>query len=220
MGVSPRTDAAASRPMQAPPPLARLEITTERLRMVAGDTGIAAPVCAFQRRNRVHFARWDPPTADSFYTVEAQGLRVQQSLAAFHADSAYRWWLIDATRAGGARLPTTDVEVIGSIQFGHVSRGAFQSATLGYALDEAYVGRGLMQEALGAALQEVFSPRVNLHRVQAAYRPENLRSARVLERLGFQVEALAPAYLFIDGAWRDHHVAAIRNPDFVLPEGW
>ena len=38
-----------------------------------------------------------------------------------------------------------------------------------------------MHEALVAAIAEVFSPRVNLHRVQAAYRPENVRSARVLE---------------------------------------
>jgi ribosomal-protein-alanine N-acetyltransferase len=206
--------------MQAPAPLARLEITTERLRLVAGDAAIAPAVLAFQRRNRRHFAPWDPPTAESFFTLEAQSLRVQHGLAAFHADTAYRWWLIDATRAGGARLPSSDVEVIGSIHFSQVARGAFQNAMLGYALDEAYVGRGLMQEALTAGLAEMFSPRVNLHRVQAAYRPENLRSGRVLERLGFRVEGLAPDYLFIDGAWRDHQVAALRNPGFALPDCW
>jgi ribosomal-protein-alanine N-acetyltransferase len=206
--------------MQAPAPLARLEITTERLRLVAGDPGIAQAVLAFQRRNRRHFARWDPPTADSFFTLESQALRVQQGLAAFHADTAYRWWLIDATRAGGARLPSSDIEVIGSIHFSQIARGAFQNAMLGYALDEAYVGRGLMHEALTAGIAEMFSPRVNLHRVQAAYRPENRRSGGVLERLGFRIEGLAPGYLFIEGAWRDHHVAALHNPDFVLPEGW
>ena len=59
-------------------PLARLEITTARLRLVAGDLGIAAAVYEFHRRNRRHFAPWDPPTAESFYTLEAQTLRVQQ----------------------------------------------------------------------------------------------------------------------------------------------
>ena len=201
-------------------PLARYEITTARLRLVAGDPGLAPAVCEFQRRNRAHFARWDPPTADSFYTLESQSARVALGITAFQNDTAYRWWLIDATRCGGARLPSSDVEVIGSLHFSQVSRGAFQSAMLGYALDEAYVGQGLMSEAIAAGLEEMFSPRVNLHRVQAAYRPENVRSARVLERLGFHKEGLAPEYLYIDGAWRDHIVASLRNPAFIAPDGW
>jgi len=201
-------------------PLARPEITTARLRLVAGDAGIAPAVCEFQRRNRQHFAPWDPPTADSFYTLEAQAARVATGLAAFTNDTAYRYWLIDATRAGGARLPSSDVEVIGSLHFSQVSRGAFQSAMLGYALDEAHVGQGLMTEAITAGLEEMFSPRVNLHRVQAAYRPENGRSGRVLERLGFRREGLAPEYLYIAGAWRDHVVMSLRNPSFIAPDGW
>ncbi len=201
-------------------PLARPEITTARLRLVAGDAGIAPAVCEFQCRNRQHFAPWDPPTADSFYTPETQAARVATGLAAFTNDTAYRYWLIDATRAGGARLPSSDVEVIGSLHFSQVSRGAFQSAMLGYALDEAHVGQGLMTEAITAGLEEMFSPRVNLHRVQAAYRPENVRSGRVLERLGFRREGLAPEYLYIDGAWRDHVVMSLRNPSFIAPDGW
>jgi ribosomal-protein-alanine N-acetyltransferase len=201
-------------------PLARYEIATARLRLVAGDPCLAPAVCEFQRRNRQHFAPWDPPTADSFYSLEAQSLRVAHGVTAFQNDTAYRYWLIDASRAGGARLPPSDVEVIGSLHFSQVSRGAFQSAMLGYALDEAHVGQGLMSEAIVAGLEEMFSPRVNLHRVQAAYRPENVRSARVLERLGFRPEGLAPAYLYIDGAWRDHIVTSLRNPAFVPPDGW
>ena len=110
--------------------------------------------------------------------------------------------------------------MIGSLHFSHVARGAFQSAMLGYALDEAHVGQGLMNEAIVAGLEEMFSPRVNLHRVQAAYRPENVRSARVLERLGFRQEGLAPAYLYIDGAWRDHIITSLHNPAFIAPAGW
>jgi ribosomal-protein-alanine N-acetyltransferase len=201
-------------------PLARLEITTARLRLVAGDPGLAPAVCEFQRRNRQHFAPWDPPTAESFYTLEAQAQRVANGLTAFQNDTAYRYWMIDATRAGGARLPSSDVDVIGSVHFSQVSRGAFQSAMLGYALDEAHVGQGLMTEAIVAGLEEMFSPRVNLHRVQAAYRPENVRSAKVLERLGFAAEGLAPNYLYIDGAWRDHIVTSLHNPGFALPDGW
>jgi ribosomal-protein-alanine N-acetyltransferase len=209
--------------MQASPnatPLARLELTTARLRLLAGESDLAQPVCDFQRRNRDYFAPWDPPTAESFYTLEAQTQRVQHGLEAFRTDTSYRYWLVEAARAGSARVPACDVEVIGSIHFSQVARGAFQNVMLGYALDERYTGRGLMTEALQAAIAEMFSPRVNLHRIQAAYRPENRRSAAVLERLGFRVEGLALDYLYIDGAWRDHRIAALSNPRFRQPDGW
>ena len=51
-----------------------------------------------------------------------------------------------------------------------------------------------------------------LHRVQANVRPENARSLRLLEQAGFEREGFAREYLFIDGAWRDHIMLAIRNP--------
>ena len=48
----------------------------------------------------------------------------------------------------------------------------------------------------------------------ANYIPENERSGRLLARLGFTREGLAKDYLFIDGAWRDHVLTALANPDF------
>lgn len=40
------------------------------------------------------------------------------------------------------------------------------------------------------------------------------RSARVLARLGFVREGLAPRYLHIGGAWRDHVLNALVNPRY------
>jgi ribosomal-protein-alanine N-acetyltransferase len=71
-----------------------------------------------------------------------------------------------------------------------------------------------MHEALQAGIAEMFSPQVNLHRLQAAHLPENLRSAAVLKRLGFEPEGLARRYLFINGQWRDHVLNALLNPRF------
>lgn len=45
---------------------------------------------------------------------------------------------------------------------------------------------------------------LKLHRVMANYRPENLRSERLLARLGFEKEGLARSYLKINGSWADH----------------
>jgi len=45
-------------------------------------------------------------------------------------------------------------------------------------------------------------------------RPENGRSVALLQRLGFEDEGLAREYLFINGAWRDHRMFALRNAAF------
>ncbi|HEX5684112.1 MAG TPA: GNAT family N-acetyltransferase [Ideonella sp.] len=190
---------------------ARREIVTERLLLQAGDASLADSLADFYRRNRRHFAPWDPPTAESFYTAPAQAERVRLGLKAFAEGTGFRYWL----------SPADDPQrVIGSVHFSQVSRGAFHSCVLGYALDERCQGRGLMHEALSAAIEEMFSPLVNLHRIQAAYRPENKRSGAVLSRLGFRIEGLAKDYLFIDGAWRDHQLTALTNPTFNEPADW
>ena len=55
---------------------------------------------------------------------------------------------------------------------------------------------------------------LRLHRVQANHLPENQRSARLLQRLGFRVEGLAREYLYINGAWRDHVLTALTYQQF------
>ena len=70
-----------------------------------------------------------------------------------------------------------------------------------------------MEEALRAANAFVFDA-MRMHRVMANYRPENERSRRLLERLGFEREGLARNYLFIDGAWRDHVLTSLTHPGY------
>ena len=103
---------------------------------------------------------------------------------------------------------------MGSIGLSQIARGAFHNAMLGYAIDGARQGQGLMHEALQAVIAHAFSPAVHLHRIQANVRPENHRSLALLQRLGFEYEGLAREYLFIDGAWRDHRMFALRKADF------
>ncbi|MGZ5073057.1 MAG: GNAT family N-acetyltransferase, partial [Usitatibacter sp.] len=77
----------------------------------------------------------------------------------------------------------------------------------------SHEGMGLMAEALRATNAFMFRT-LRLHRIMASYRPENSRSGRLLERLGFAREGLAKDYLFIDGAWRDHVLTSLLNPRF------
>jgi ribosomal-protein-alanine N-acetyltransferase len=68
-----------------------------------------------------------------------------------------------------------------------------------------------MHEALSAAIDHVFS-QYRLHRIMANHRPENLRSGKLLTKLGFEREGLARAYLKINGTWADHVLTSRINP--------
>jgi ribosomal-protein-alanine N-acetyltransferase len=111
-------------------------------------------------------------------------------------------------------VPRSDMSrIVGRVNFTQIVRGPFQSCMLGYAIDAECQGQGLMYEALQAALEHAFVV-LRLHRVQANHLPENQRSARLLQRLGFRVEGLAREYLYINGAWRDHVLTALTYPQF------
>lgn len=186
-------------------------LLTARLRLVAADERLAPAFTDFYTRNRAHLSPWDPPAGPDSLTETAQAQRLRDSAAAFAAGTAYRYLLQpigDTTR------------VIGSVHFSNIARGPFQSCNLGYALDQEYEGQAFMTEALRCAIGEMFAPHINLHRIQAAFRPENWRSAEVLKRLGFHDEGVCPDYLFIDGQWRVHRLVALLNKGFVTPAAW
>jgi ribosomal-protein-alanine N-acetyltransferase len=94
-------------------------------------------------------------------------------------------------------------------------RGAFQAAYLGYNISQDQQGKGLMTEALTAVIDYVFTE-INLHRLMANYRPENLASARVLEKLNFTIEGFAKNYLMVDGQWCDHVLTSLTNPNWTV----
>lgn len=192
-------------------PAARTELLTDRLRCIAPRPSQAAAVCDFHARNHACFARWDPPMPVAFLTEQFQAERLRLAAQQFTGGTGYRYWLT---------LEGQPERIVGSMHFSQVVRGAFHNAMLGYALDEKLHGRGLMAEALRAGIAEMFSTRVNLHRIQANHDPDNARSAAVLARLGFRNEGLARDYLFINGAWRDHMMTALTNPEFTAPAEW
>ena len=106
--------------------------------------------------------------------------------------------------------------VRGAITVGGVTRGAFDSAHVGYWVDEAVAGRGVASTALALVLDHCFGP-VGLHRVEANVRPENVPSLAVVRRLGFVEEARHRRFLFIDEDWRDHVGFALLAED--VPAG-
>ena len=101
-------------------------------------------------------------------------------------------------------------EVLGYVNLSNIVRGGFQACYLGYALAERSQGSGYMTEALRTAIDFAWGD-LKLHRIMANYLPQNERSAKVLQKLGFVIEGYAKAYLFIGGRWQDHVLTALTN---------
>lgn len=105
----------------------------------------------------------------------------------------------------------------GMVNINSIIRGRYQGASLGYAAFAPSAGRGYMTEGLTVALRYAFDD-LRLHRLEANIQPGNKASLAVVRRLGFRYEGLSPAYLYIDGAWRDHERWAVTAPSPWAPD--
>lgn len=187
--------------------MSKVELFTERLRVFLPDATKAPAMLRYVTENRDHLTPWSPPLPEAYYTLEYWQERMAAWPAQLDADRALRLVLEPAEGPG---------RIIGTCNFSQIFRGAFEACYLGYAIDHRYQGRGLMQEALEAAIAYVFDT-LQLHRIMANYMPTNERSGAVLRRLGFTEEGRAADYLFINGAWRDHVLTSLTNPSGKPP---
>ena len=115
----------------------------------------------------------------------------------------------------GRQLPFVveyDGHFVGQLTVSNVVRGSAQYASVGYWIDEAYAGRGIITRAVAMAIDHCFVT-VGLHRIEVAIRPENTSSLRVVEKLGIKEIGYAPRFLHIDGDWRDHKLFAITREE-------
>lgn len=179
-------------------------LVTPRLQLLPACSDMAPAMLAYQLRNRQHLARWDPKPGEMFFTEQYWTMQLRQQALGWEQGVCARYLLV---------LPQQPQQVAGTVSLGNIVRGVLQAANLGYGIDHALQGRGLMQEAVAALIGFAFSE-LQLHRLQANYQPDNVRSAALLQRLGFSQEGLARDYLYINGAWRDHVLTALCNPDF------
>ena len=90
----------------------------------------------------------------------------------------------------------------------HRPRAPRSSPRIGYWLDRAVAGRGIMPTAVAMVIDHCFTT-AGLHRIEICIRPENSNSLRVVEKLGLHEVGYAPRFLHIDGDWRDHRIFAV-----------
>jgi ribosomal-protein-alanine N-acetyltransferase len=172
-----------------------MTLATARLMLREPESGDVDVLRAYHARNAGRFARWDPLPGDD---------------PLVHAG-----W-IDARRAEAqAGKPATflafgrDSREIAAI----VSLTSFgsepSSAMLSYSVDGSLEGAGYAFEAVGSVVSYAFAE-LGLERISAQYDPENVRSGRLLERLGFRNVAITAVIPGMEHLMRAH-VLAVRD---------
>lgn len=110
-----------------------------------------------------------------------------------------------------------DGQIVGSVTGYPILRGPSQSVTLGYWVSESVAGRGVITAAVARVCDFCFFER-GLHRVEINIKPDNERSIRVVEKLGFREEGYKKDFLHINGQWADHISYALTIEE-VYPQG-
>ncbi|HVQ18613.1 MAG TPA: GNAT family protein [Actinomycetes bacterium] len=113
-------------------------------------------------------------------------------------------------------IVTYDGRLAGQLTVGGITYGSLRGGHVGYWVDQALAGRGVIPTGVALAADHAFGV-LHLHRLEISMRPENHASRRVAEKLGFRFEGTRPAFLHIDGEWRDHLVYALHAEE--VPEG-
>lgn len=164
-----------------------------------------------RRRNQSWLERWEGSTPGTV----SMNWRQRHETDVFHA---MRRAQAKEAKAGRS-LPfavTYEGRLVGQATLSTIVRGAFDSASIGYWVDQEVAGRNVIPTAVAMATDHAMRM-VGLHRIEVNIRPENAASIRVVDKLGFRLEGRHERFLFIDGAWRDHLSYALTREE--LPVG-
>ena len=108
-----------------------------------------------------------------------------------------------------------DGRFVGELTLSSIQRGPFQSGSIGYWVDQAFAGQGLVPEAVVVTLRFAFEA-LGLHRVEISIIPRNAASRRVTEKLDLRLEGVSERFLEIDGQWEDHVRYAMTTEEWQL----
>ncbi|MFL6238657.1 MAG: GNAT family N-acetyltransferase [Actinomycetes bacterium] len=153
--------------------------------------------CELRRRNAAWLTPWESTLPfTSYVSVDAANRATYRGMLR----------MLRRQARAGVGLPFAidyDGRLAGQVTVSSIVRGSLHSASVGYWVDEAVAGHGVAPTAVALVVDHCFSA-VGLHRVELNVRPENTRSRRVAEKLGFREEGVRLRYLHIDRDWRDH----------------
>lgn len=145
-------------------------------------------------------------TAYPVVSVPMVEAMIERSVSRWAAGELSRW---------GVALQDDD-QLVGTCGFNEHSH-VHRWAELAYDLARAHWGKGLMRQAVGAALQWAFG-QDQIDRVHAYVRVDNERSRRLLERRGFVREGCLRSYRVCRGQAHDFFIYGLLRSDWTAAQ--
>jgi ribosomal-protein-serine acetyltransferase len=175
-------------------------LETERALLTPIDPADGPELWTVVDGSRWHLERWLPWVPFN-NTPEASQRYAEACASDWDAGRAVRFGVRD-------RQTRELLGVVGLDACVHLHR----SCELGYWLQRAATGRGLMTEAARAVVSFALG-RMEAHRIRCAAATDNYPSLRVIARLGFRFEGIARQAEFVDQRWVDHAVFSKLSTD-------
>ena len=162
----------------------------DRLQLLPPSSADLPALLTFELDNRAYFERWVTARAPSYYHQEAIAAAIEQAQRERQQDLAYQY------------LAKLDGQIIGRVNLTAVTRPYFNKATLGYRIGERFGGRGYATRVVALLLEEAFGT-LELWRVEATARPQNMGSIAVMQRNGFHQYGHSEKAMRFHDAWSD-----------------
>jgi len=169
------------------------EILTERLLLRPLHSGDEEAIFAYASDPRIDsYVVWE-----HHRTIAESQLYLLGVLQRYAAGDAAPWGMVDRSSN----------ELIGTVGFVEIWP-SHARAEIGYALAPRCWNRGLTTEATRTVIEYGFGE-MKLHRIEARCDPQNLASARVMEKSGMQYEGTLRGQMQVKGAPRDMKMYAV-----------
>lgn len=170
--------------------------TSNQLRKIQSSD--AELLSNYYLHNQGHFKMWEPKRSIDTHSLETWQTRIVANIAQHDKGTATYFVAIDEAR------------VVGHCTLSQIFHGALRACYIGYGVSHDYEGKGLAYTLSQHVVSYAFDE-LKLNRVMANYMPHNVRSERLLKRLGFVREGFARNYLQINGKWENHVLTAKYN---------
>ncbi len=147
----------------------------------------------YHLRNQAHLAEYNPLYPDVVLNQQTWQSQIQHSLLQLQLGER-----LDL----GLFLTDRPDRLIGLIDAHDLHDKPLSQGELSYSIDQDLTGHGLVLEGLTVTLSYLFTVR-QLHRMTARIHPENQRSRRLLEILGFRAEGFERQACLTENGWQD-----------------
>ena len=153
----------------------------------------AGAILEYHLRNRLHFKNAMLSVDDDFFTHDYQMQRIAMQERSALEGKYFHFYAYSLHKPG---IIIADVSAANILKEN-------RSCQISYKVDKDYLRQGYGAE-ITAKLIDFLIKTGKIHRFELFVTKDNIPSAKLAEKLGFEREGIARSYMEINGVWRDH----------------